>query len=73
MTVGVTFANLSVLTMNEAFGVLVSGNLTRDGSSLLLGVGASGCSGVTSAFDLPATLRVGGNMLISSCHYAASL
>lgn len=73
MAVGVAFANLTVLAVDETLGVLVPGNLPCDGSGLLLGAGASGCSGVTSALDLPATLGVGSDMLIASCHHATSL
>ena len=68
MTVGVTGADLTVLAVDETLGMLIPGNLPCDGSGLLLGAGASGCSGVTGTLDLPATLGVGGNMLISSCH-----
>ena len=73
MTVGVTGTNLAVLAVDETLGMLIPGNLPCDGSGLLLGSGASGCSGVTGSLDLPATLGVGGNMLISSSHYATSL
>ena len=68
MTVGIAGTNLAVLAVDETLGMLIPGNLPCDGSGLLLGAGASGRSGVTGSLDLPATLGVGGNMLISSCH-----
>ena len=73
MPIRVTGTNLAVLAVDETLGMLIPGNLPCDGSGLLLGAGASGCSGVTGTLDLPATLGMGGNMLISSCHYATSL
>ena len=66
MTVGIAGTNLAVLAVDETLGMLIPGNLPCDGSGLLLGAGASGCSGVTGSLNLPATLGMRGDVLVLS-------
>jgi len=58
--------------VNQPFRLLVDGNFACNIGSLFLSAGSNSCSGITSALNLPSTLRVRSYMLILS-HYATPL
>ena len=64
VSIGVPGSNLAITTMNQDFGLLTDSDAAGDSLSFSLSGGALGSPGVTCAFDLPATGRVSGDMLI---------
>lgn len=66
MSVGIFGSDLPVCTVNQEFRMLVLGNDSACRYGFLLGRRSEGSSGITSALDLPTTLRMGNNMLVLS-------
>lgn len=68
VSVGVTGTDLTVLSMGEAFRLLIPGNLPCNSNGFLLCSGSNRCPGITGTLNLPASVGMWSNMLIPSSH-----
>lgn len=64
MAVGVFSSDLAILSMNQEFRVLISGDTSSNVNGFFLGCCSDSCPRITGTLDLPATFGVRSNMLI---------